>query len=452
MNSPRSHAQLFIATTLAVAFLAVGCSDVQESTEGDAAVTIDSAPDLDAIAETYIRLVLAVGQHDGDYVDAYYGPESWKTEAEATDETLDAIRARAMDQVSELGTVPPTASDELIDLRWRYLRKQLQSLVARVDFLSGVRSSFDEEAKALYDATPPTHDEAHFQAILDELETLLAEQGFHQGSVIERYEAFRQDFVIPPAKLDLIFRTAIEACRERTSAHIELPEGESFRVEYVTDKAWSGYNWYQGGFQSLIQVNTDLPIFIDRAVDLACHEGYPGHHLYNAMLEQSLVEEQGWAEYSIYPLFSPQSLIAEGTANFGIELAFPGEERLAFERDVLFPLAGIDPDRAVHHDRVQELVGKLSYAGNEAARRYLDGEIDAEQAAEWLTTYAAMAPDRAAQRVQFIDKYRSYVINYNLGQDLVRDYVDRQAGTNAAKRWDVFEQLISSPRLPSGLR
>jgi hypothetical protein len=49
------------------------------------------------------------------------------------------------------------------------------------------------------------------------------------------------------------------------------------------------------------------------------------------------VKDRGWTEFSIYPLFSPQSLIAEGTANFGIEVAFPGAERVAFEQRVLFP-------------------------------------------------------------------------------------------------------------------
>ena len=107
------------------------------------------------------------------------------------------------------------------------------------------------------------------------------------------------------------------------AAHLALPPGESFTVEYVTGKSWSGYNWYQGDYRSLIQVNTDLPINIDRAIDLACHEGYPGHHVYNVLLEQHLVRERGWIEYSVYPLFSPQSLIAEGTANYGIEVAFP---------------------------------------------------------------------------------------------------------------------------------
>ena len=111
-------------------------------------------------------------------------------------------------------------------------------------------------------------------------------------------------------------------------------------------------------------------VYIDRAIDLACHEGYPGHHVYNALLEKHLVRDRGWPEFSVYPLFSPQSLIAEGTANFGIEVAFPGAERVAFEKAVLFPAAGLDASKADAYYEVQELVDELAYAGNEAARRY----------------------------------------------------------------------------------
>ena len=260
--------------------------------------------------------------------------------------------------------------------------------------------------------------------------------------------------MIPTAKLDAVFRAAIDGCRTRTMAHLTLPPGETFTVEYVTGKSWSAYNWYKGNFTSVIQVNTDLPITIDRAIDLACHEGYPGHHVYNALLEKHLVRDRGWVEFSVYPLFSPQSLIAEGTANFGIEVAFPGETRTAFERDKLYPLAGLDPKTAGTFAAVQHAVARLSYAGNEAARRYLNGEIDRAAAAAWLQRYAMMPADRADQRTRFFDQYRSYVINYNLGQDLARAYVETHGGTDDHPdvRWKVFGELISSPRLPSGLK
>jgi hypothetical protein len=235
---------------------------------------------------------------------------------------------------------------------------------------------------------------------------------------------------------------------------VKLPSNESFTVEYVTNKPWSGYNWYQGNYRSLIQVNTDLPIYIDRAIDLACHEGYPGHHVYNALLEKHLVRDRGWVEFTVYPLFSPQSLIAEGTANYGIEVAFPGDERAAFERDVLYPEAGLDPSQASAYARVQTLVDRLAYAGNEAARIYLNGSTDRKQATAWLSQYAMMSPVRAEQRTRFFDTYRSYVINYNLGKDLVKQYVESRGGVAAqpAKRWEEFVRLLASPRLPSGLR
>ena len=267
------------------------------------------------------------------------------------------------------------------------------------------------------------------------------------------YDAFRQDFVIALSKISDVFDLAIAECRSRTIAHIELPPGESFKVEYVTNKSWSGYNWYQGNYHSLIQVNTDLPIYIDRAIDLACHEGYPGHHVYNALLEKNLVRDRGWQEFTVYALFSPQSLIAEGTANYGIEVAFPGSERIEFERRALFPKTGVDPVGAADYYQVQALVDQLAYAGNEAARRYLNGEIDRAAAATWLTRYAMMSPARAAQRTRFIDQYRSYVINYNLGKDLVKQYIESRGGApdRAEQRWQEFEALLSSPRLPSSL-
>ena len=410
----------------------------------------DTVRTMNDAAERYVRLVLAVGQHDKDYVDAFYGPEDWRKEAEAQKRPLPQIRAESAALAVRVGRLhPPDGEDEMSSLRRRFLRRQLEALTARADILSGRKMSFDEESRALYDAMAPVNTEDHFRKLRARLEAELP----GQGSLIDRYDAFRKDFVIPREKLDAVFQAAIAEARARTKKHMALPEGESFVVEYVTDKSWSGYNWYQGNYRSLIQVNTDLPVYIDRAVDLACHEGYPGHHVYNVLLEKNLVRDRGWIEFEIYPLFSPESLIAEGSANYGIEVAFPGAERLAFEKTALYPLAGLDASRAERYDRVRDLAQALSYAGNEAARRYLNGEIDAKAAAAWLTEYGLMSPPRAEQRVRFIDQYRSYVINYNLGKDLVGRWVEAQGGTanRPEKRWEAFERLLSTPRLPSEL-
>jgi hypothetical protein len=408
---------------------------------------------LDPLAQRYVKLVLAVGQHDPDYVDAYYGPPEARAEAEKAKTPLAQLATDADALLAEVQAVPdtpPRKDDEAVwRLRHEYLTRQLASLRQRVAMLSGERKTFDEESQALYDAVAPKQREADLEKILVQLEKLLP----GDGPLIERYDRFKQQFVIPRNKLDMVFQAAIRGCKDRTLSHVDLPPGESFKVEYVTGKSWGGYNWYQGNFKSVIQVNTDLPIYVERAIDLACHEGYPGHHVYNVLLEKHLVRDRGWVEFSVYPLFSPQSLIAEGTANYGVEVAFSKDDRLTFERDVIFPLAGLDPSRAQGYYAVTELVDKLSYAGNEAARQYLDGQISREVAVSWLERFAMMPRPRAEQRVRFFDQYRSYVINYNLGKDLVASFVERRAGgSNTRARWREFTALLSSPRLPSGLK
>lgn len=403
-------------------------------------------------AETYVRLVLALGRHDAAFVDAYYGPPSLRDDVARDAWALADIDKRAAVLEVDLRRLPALPDDapdaELHALRRAYLARQLNALRARIGMLQGRRYPFDEESRELYDAVAPRNDEAAFQGTLDALAARLG----GTGDLPARYAAFRQAFVIPPDRLDAVFTAAIGECRRRTAAHVALPPGETFTVAYVTGKPWSGYNWYKGRFTSLIEVNTDLPVYIDRAIDLACHEGYPGHHVYNSLLEQHLVQERGWIEFSVYPLFSPQSLIAEGTANYGIQVAFTDAERRAFERETLFPLAGLDPRRVDEYYDVQALARQLSYAGNEAARGYLDGRMDAARAADWLVRFAMNTPAQAAQRVKFFDAYRSYVINYNLGEDLVKAYVERRAGDDPAARWEVFTRLLSSPRLPSNLR
>ncbi|MGW8123223.1 hypothetical protein ACV07N_11240 [Roseivirga echinicomitans] len=411
----------------------------------------ESTVEMNLISEAYVKLVLEIGQYDSDFVDAYYGPEEWKP----TGEKLAALPSqdyleRASALLSKLALVNSDGYTELEQSRLNMMKKQLTAVKTKVEMMAGKSFTFDEEAKLLYDAEPPHYDLAHFDSLLNDLDNAL--EG--EGSISERYAAYASQFEIPKDKLDAVFRAAITEARKRTDLHFNLPENENFGLEYVNDKSWSGYNYYQGNSQSLIQLNTDFPIYIERAIDLACHEGYPGHHVFNALLEQNLVNGKGWKEFSVYPLFSPQSLIAEGSANYGINVAFPGEERIKFEKEVLFPLAGIDPNKAEKYYEIQALRSKLDYAGNEAARKYLNKEISREEAAKWLEKYLLYEPDRALQRTRFFDQYRSYVINYNLGRDLVANYIEKQGGTadQPEKRWEVFEVLLSNPHKASGLK
>jgi hypothetical protein len=218
----------------------------------------------------------------------------------------------------------------------------------------------------------------------------------------------------------------------------------------VTHQSWSGYNWYQGHYRSLIQVNTDLPVRMGRAVDLGCHEGYPGHHVYNMLLERALARGRGWVEYMVYPLYSPQSLIAEGSANYGIELAFPGSERLAFERRVLYPLAGISSEGAETYAALQAAITDLAGARFTIASDLLEDRITREQAVALTRRYSLASQRRAEQSVAFALQYRAYVINYGLGQAMVKAWIER-AGRTPAARWAAMRRLLSNPTLPADL-
>lgn len=407
---------------------------------------------MNNIAESYVKLVLKIGQHDADYVDAYYGPEEWKPEQITHDDNDTLIHNQLSEEANQLLDALEDLSHykatELETLRYRYLYKQILAAKTKLFMISGGELSFDEESKALYDAVSPSYPDEHYKEILQELDNILP----GEGDISKRLNEFKNQFIIPNEKLDVVFKRAIEECRKRTQQYIQLPTDESFTVEYVTNQPWGGYNWYKGNNYSVIQVNTDLPIYIDRAVDLAAHEGYPGHHVYNVLLE-NLYRKNGWVEFSVYPLFSPQSLIAEGSANYGIEVAFPGDSRIQFEKDALFPLAGLNPELADDFYYISALLEQLSYAGNEAARNYIDGKLNKEETKNWLVKYFLMSPERAEQRIRFIDKYRSYVINYNFGKDIVKVFVEKNGGTadSPQKRWEIFEMLLSTPQTPSGL-
>ncbi len=439
--------RLLSALVLSSALLACATRGAAPAPQPAADSAMKTPSPLDTAAEQYVKLVLAVGQHDADYVDAYYGPEAWAAEAKAAPVPLPEIGQRAATLVKTVEAVP-VPEDALVAMRRRFLLTQLSALAARVRMLSGEKLTFDEESEALYAARAPRRTEAQFAEVIAQLDKLVP----GTGPLAERLDRYRKDFIIPKEKLDAVFRVAIEESRRRTLKYVKLPAHENFTLEYVTNKPWGGYNWFKGNALSLIQVNTDLPTFILRAIDLAAHEGYPGHHVYNALLEQHLVRERGWVEFSVYPLYSPMSLIAEGSANYGIDMAFP--DAGAYARDVLFPLAGLDPKRADEYVRVEELVEKLSYVDNEAARAYLDGTMTREAARDWLIKYGLSSPERAMKRLAFFDASRSYIINYSLGRDLVEQYVERQAGPGATpeRRWQVFRELLSSPALPADLR
>jgi len=402
---------------------------------------------LNALAVQYVRLGLAIGQYDKDFVDAYYGPDSLKPLSPAsTVFPKDSFLMEVSMLSNELSSFHANANDTLAN-RARWIDAQLKAFERRVKLFGGDSVSFEVECKELYGVTPPVFDSTHFKKIAQTLNDILP----GKGPVNVRLQKLAKRFVIPPGKLDTVIQVAIAECRRRTQQHFKMPDNESFNLEFVTDKPWGGYNWYKGNYNSLIQINTDLDILIDKVIDVGSHESYPGHHVYNMLLEKNLYHDKGLIEISMYPLFSPQSFIAEGSANYGIALVFPGEEKVRFAREVLLPLAGVDTSGIALYFKALELTEQLNYVTNEVTRGLLNHTMNDAQALHWLKNFLLMDDDKAKKMQSFIRKNRSYVINYNYGKDLVKAYVEGQAGTDMNKRWEAFGWLLSNPVLVSHL-
>jgi len=413
---------------------------------GAPALAAPGPRDLDRIATDFVHLTLEAGEREPGYVDAYYGPKAWAEAAKAAPRPVSVLRKAADRLQADLAGVPDRALTPEQRRRKLFLKGQLRAAQTRLAMLAGDRFSFEDEAEGLFGVRPVLKPLKAYDPILARIEKLVP----GPGDLAARVDAFQNRYVIPTDRLEPVMKAGIAACKARTEAHIKLPEGERFDLSFVTRKPWSGYNWYQGGAHSLIEINTDLPIYISRALDLGCHEGYPGHHVLNALLEETLTKGKGWVEFSVYPLFSPQSLIAEGSANFGIELAFPGEAKTAFERDQLYPLAGLDPKTAEAYGQLMAAKAALASSSNTVAAEYLAGRMTREQAVQALMKYSLYSRGGAEKRVSFIETYRSYVINYNIGQDMVRAHVSR-AGKSDAARWKAMATVISEPTTPADL-
>ena len=412
--------------------------------------SISGAEKLNQLAQQYVTLGLTIGQYDNSFVDAYYGPDSLQPKhAKSAMFPKDSLLASVNRLLNELKTFATNEKNDTLVNRSQWMSGQLVAYGRRIRIFSGELASFDMESKDLFGVVAPTYPESHFKAILARLDSVLPGKGALPG----RFQKLANKFIIPKDKLDTVFKAAIAECRKRTLQHYQLPPNEDFKLEYVTDKPWSGYNWYKGNYQSLIQINTDLKIFIDRAIDVGSHESYPGHHVYNMLLEEKLYRNKGWVEISMYPLFSPQSLIAEGSANYGIDVAFPGLEKNKFAKEVLLPLAGLDTTGLDEYFNALEAKSELNYVRNEVSRGLLNGTMPEATAIQWLIDYGLSNRETAVKSISFIRTNRSYVINYNYGKDLVKSYIESKGGTaaNPAKRWELFGELLSNEVMTTSL-
>lgn len=385
-------------------------------------------------AEEFVTLALALGRapHDGE-IDGYFGPAQLAERARSAPPDRDALLSRAQTLLAEMQAEQLQAPSP----RRARLAAQVRSFAALIETMDHPRS-FEAEARDVYGLDAGQADADVQGALVHRLEALLP----GDAPLAERVAAYRDRFVVPDARRHAVFERALAECRTRTLAHWPLPADERLDVEW-TDKVDAAWHHYEGGHHSRVQVNPAAVAYLGSALDIACHEGYPGHHAQFVLMDAAAGAAGLPVEDTVVLLRSPASVLREGAANYGVDLAFPLEERIAFTRDVLFPLAGFEPAEAARYVEVHRLVNELSLSTVAILRDYRDGRLPAAAAETQLETAALISSPRAL--LGFVDQFGAYAIGYTVARDAVRDTVAARVRETGVDAWEALRELLAPP-------
>jgi hypothetical protein len=310
--------------------------------------------------------------------------------------------------------------------------------------LAGENIPLAEEVDALYDVRPVWVDESNFEEAHRELDQLLPPG----DSLTERRQAWNRSLEIPVEKAKELVPLVAEKLQAIAKRKFDLPDHETFTLEWVSDKPWGAYNWYLGGFRSTIQINADLPIRINGLADLIAHEGYPGHHTELSIKEHRLIRQKGHDEHTIALLNSPSCVIAEGIATSALKTALPNDELEEWYREELLPRAGmshIDSSRMMQINKASEKTNGVM--GNVSFMLY-DQHKSVEEAEQYLRRYTLATEQVVQHLIRFVSEplSRSYVFTYDMGYDLLEELFAHK------DRDGYFKRLLEEPVTPSQVR
>jgi len=392
-----------------------------------------AGPDL---AERYVELGLRVGRHHPDLVDSYYGPPALQRRVIA-EPVLEIARLRD-DCRRCVADLDAGADPAISGQRRRWLRSQLVGLETTIRSIGGESIPYEDEVRESYGVVARRVDEADLADAQRRLGDALA----GTGPLRERVDAFRDRHAIPTEKLRPLIDALSEDFRERTARQFGLPEGERVRFELVSDRPWSGFNYYEGELSSLVAINTDLPVLSSSIGHLIAHEAYPGHHTEATRKEAGLVRGRGQVEESIKMIGTPSCAIAEGLADLGIEVLL-GDDRLEIVGEHARSLGvTYDTEAIAALGHFGEMSSKAR--GNVALMIHADGASHAEAAA-YAVRWLLLDPARAAKAVEFTTDptWRAYGFCYSEGLELCRTFVDGDPSR--------FERLITEQLTPPDL-
>lgn len=400
-------------------------------------------PAPDPIARAYLLLALRLDQHVPGLVDGYFGPRDLKAQVD-----MESLRPPAglAEDAAELRERVAREVDEPDRRRW--LAAQLLALRTQAARRAGEQLPYVDEVTRCFDAVPARAPASVYADVRRELDGLLP----GSGDLVDRVEVWDDSFVIPPDRVRTVVDALLPAIRDVVLSLFPAPEGESLQVSLVTAQPWSGYNWYDGGLRSRVDLNIDLPIRPAALVETLSHETFPGHHLEHAWKEARLVVEQGRLESSVLLINAPECYVSEGLAELGRRYTLDSAIRLELVRTAC-RLAGLpaDEDDVRRQLAVSAAVHRLRGASGDAAlMRHAEG-ASRDVVLAFLHDEALMPAARAAKRMEFIEHplWRTYVFSYAGGEDLLGAWCD--AAGDATGTRARFLRLLTEQLTPSGI-
>jgi hypothetical protein len=405
-----------------------------------------TVPAPDPIARDYLLLALRMDQRAPGLVDGYFGPAALKAQVD-----MEQLRspARLVDDARDLLWRIPDEAGAPDRVRW--LTAQGRALEVQAMALAGTPLPYLEHVERCFDFRPSPRPDEGFHDLAARLDALLP----GSGPVGDRLATLDATLTVPSARVEAVAAWLVDAFRDRARRDFGLPDGESLRVELVRNQPWSGYNWYDGGLRSRVQLNLDLPIRAPELVQVLSHETFPGHHLEHAWKEADLVLGRGRLESAVLLINTPECLISEGLADLGHDFAVGpnGDADLiaqVAERAGLTAAHGTAGEREAWAARVAEIAALRRDLGaiavNAALRRHVDGASH-EAVARYLVDVGLMAPDRAEKLLEFIEHplWRTYVFVYSEGEALLRRWLQAAPAKARAAR---FARLLHEQITP----
>jgi hypothetical protein len=368
----------------------------------------------EVIGEEYVRLALALDQHMPGYVDAYFGPPEWQAQAKT-----DGPRPLPELAQKASGLAAAIANANTLDgQRKDFLARYVSAMQTSLRLLQGERMALVEEVEALYDVRPTWIDEALFEEAHRVLDELLP-----SGDTLrERMALRKQALEVSVEQVKQVLPLIHQQFRHLSRARFPLPEDEALDFTFVQNQPWGAYNSYLGRCQSRIEINTDLPLYINALADLVAHEAYPGHHTELSIKESQLVEQAGHVEHSVIPINAPSCVVSEGIATCALTTILPDEAWVAWHAEEIFPRAGLKHLDAQREHMIDQALEHLAGLDGNAAFLLHDQGAEADTVGSYLQHYGLRTEREARKGIEFLSNplYRSYIFTYYWGKKMLK--------------------------------